>query len=35
MQYFNSQEGIEKIKEANGIEGDEIYEGQKLIIPLP
>ncbi|MCR2820265.1 LysM peptidoglycan-binding domain-containing protein [Lederbergia panacisoli] len=35
MQYYKSQDGIEKIKEANGIADNEIMVGQSLKIPLP
>jgi len=35
MQYYKSQAGIEKIKEANGITNNEIVVGQSLKIPLP
>lgn len=33
MQYYKSQDGIEKIKQANNLKSDEIQEGQVLIIP--
>lgn len=34
MKYYRSQSGIEKIKNANGIQGDEIQVGQTLKIPM-
>ncbi|OAK75818.1 LysM peptidoglycan-binding domain-containing protein [Lederbergia galactosidilytica] len=33
MNYYQSQEGIEKIRQANGLSGNEISVGQKLRIP--
>ncbi|WP_186306468.1 LysM peptidoglycan-binding domain-containing protein [Siminovitchia fortis] len=35
MKYYNSQEGVEKIRQANGLAGNEISVGQTLKIPLP
>jgi len=35
MEYFNGQQGIELIKQANGIVGNEINAGVTLKIPLP
>lgn len=35
MKYYNSQAGIEKIRQANGISGNDINVGQVLKIPLP
>lgn len=35
MKYYNSQEGVEKIKQANGLGNNEISVGQTLKIPLP
>lgn len=35
LKYYNSQEGVEKIRQANGLAGNEISVGQKLIIPQP
>lgn len=35
MHYYKSQEGIERIQNANGLVGNEISVGQKLKIPLP
>ena len=35
MKYYKSQSGIEKIREANGIQGNEISSGQTLKVPLP
>ncbi|MDQ0174814.1 LysM peptidoglycan-binding domain-containing protein [Bacillus chungangensis] len=35
MKYYNSQAGIEKIRQANGISGNDIKVGQVLKIPLP
>jgi LysM repeat protein len=34
MKYYNSQSGIEKIKQENGIQGNEIQAGQTLKITL-
>lgn len=34
MKYYQSQAGIEKIRQANGISGNEISVGQKLKVPL-
>lgn len=34
MKYYHSQSGIQIIKNANGIQGNEIQVGQKLKIPL-
>lgn len=33
VQFYNSNEGLQKIKDANGIIGNQIYAGQKLRIP--
>jgi LysM repeat protein len=33
MKYFNSQDGIEIIRQANGLSGNEIHVGQVLKIP--
>ena len=33
VMYFNSGDGAEKIKQANGITSNEIFIGQSLIIP--
>lgn len=33
MNYYNNPEAVEKIKAANGLASNEIYEGQKLILP--
>ncbi|MBS4176480.1 LysM peptidoglycan-binding domain-containing protein [Lederbergia citrea] len=35
MNYYNDQSGIEKIKQANGLTGNELSVGQTLKIPLP
>jgi LysM repeat protein len=34
LKYYHSKSGIEIIKQANQIKGNEIHNGQKLIIPL-
>ena len=34
MKYYQSKSGIEIIKQANQIKGNDIHNGQKLIIPL-
>nr|WP_259455576.1 LysM peptidoglycan-binding domain-containing protein [Bacillus sp. PK3_68] len=33
--YYKSQEGIEKIRQANQLNGNDIRVGQVLKIPLP
>lgn len=33
VQFYNSNEGLQKIRDANGIVGNQIYAGQKLTIP--
>ncbi|KAA9023132.1 LysM peptidoglycan-binding domain-containing protein [Niallia endozanthoxylica] len=33
VQFYNSNEGLQKIRDTNGIIGNQIYAGQKLIIP--
>ncbi|WP_394187506.1 LysM peptidoglycan-binding domain-containing protein [Paenisporosarcina quisquiliarum] len=33
MNYYNSPDAVEKIKDANGLTSDSISEGQKLILP--
>lgn len=33
MKYYKSQAGIEKIRSANGLNGNEINVGQRLVIP--
>lgn len=35
LKYYSSQEGVEKIRQANGLAGNEISVGQTLKIPLP
>lgn len=35
MTYYNSQSGIEKIRQANNLNGNDIKVGQVLKIPLP
>lgn len=35
MMYYKSQDGIEKIRQANGLSGNDIRAGQVLKIPLP
>ncbi|MDX1771997.1 MAG: LysM peptidoglycan-binding domain-containing protein, partial [Planococcaceae bacterium] len=33
MNYYNSPDAVQKIKDANGLTSDSISEGQKLILP--
>ncbi len=35
LKYYGSQAGVEKIRQANGLAGNEISVGQTLTIPLP